>query len=179
MNLNDAIAQAIDDAQAHMFTAMPARVTRVHGTTINAQPAGKVWRSGPDGRVAESLPELQAVPLAFPHNLSWTVAPGDLVLLVFASHPIDQFTAHAGNDPSDDRRHALDDAIALPLQVRGAAANVNPSDTVVRQRDLEALKAAILEASLTDISGALALLLSKLNTPPTPWPNCTSNVKAK
>lgn len=175
MNLNDAIAQAIDDAQAHMFTAMPARVTRVNGTTINAQPAGKVWRSGPDGRVAESLPELQEVPLAFPHNLSWTVAPGDLVLLVFASHPIDQFTAHAGDDPSDDRRHALDDAIALPLQVRGAAANANPSDTITRQRDLEALKAAIIEASFTDTSGALSLLLTKLEA----WPNCTSNVKAK
>jgi hypothetical protein len=69
-------------------------------------------------RRAESLPIVNDVPVVFPgagsYSITWPLAKGDTVLLVFSSSSLDRWLVRGGVvDPADDRRHTLNDAIAI------------------------------------------------------------------
>lgn len=208
VDIVDVIQAALDARQAGVHVAMPARVTRYDSATqrVDAQPLvkqGYVSESGE--RVPERLPVVPGVPVAFPGSgksrITWPVAVGDTVLLVFASCSLERWLAHGGEvDPVDDRRSALSDAVAFPtlhsfrsppttaptdamvmhadaIRLGGPGA----SDRVARESDLQQLAAALAAAIPTlaalNPQGAAALQ-ALLDALPPGWPNCTSVVRA-
>jgi hypothetical protein len=110
---------------AHMRgvrVALPARVEAYDAATqqVSAQPLvheGFLDETG--ARQADRLPVVNGVPVVFPgaggFRVTFPIAAGDTVLLVFASSSIDRWLALGGEvDPLDDRRHDISDAIAIP-----------------------------------------------------------------
>ena len=124
--------------------ALPARVESYDATTqqIVAQPLvmeGYIDETG--DRLADRLPAIAGVPVVFPgaggFRVTFPIAIGDTVLLVFASSSIDRWLALGGEvDPADDRRHALSDAIAIPgLRDFAHALGNAPSSTMSIGKD--------------------------------------------
>jgi len=152
--------------------ALPARVESYDPTTqqITAQPLvleGYVAEEGE--RATERLPAIAGVPVVFPgaggFRVTFPIAVGDTVLLVFASSSIDRWLALGGEvDPADDRRHALSDAIAIPgLRDFAHALGNAPSSTMSIGKD----GGPTIEISGTEIqaggSGALVTNAQFLN----------------
>ncbi len=101
---------------------MPARVERYDAATqlVDVSPQVKEPFENEDGSVSSlQLPIITNVPLVFPgaggFHVTFPVAVGDTVLVVFADRSIDTWLAEGGlADPVDQRRHSLSDAIAIP-----------------------------------------------------------------
>lgn len=71
-----------------------------------------------DQRVTKSLPEVHHVPVMHfgpaRGRITFPVAVGDLCLMLFSSSSLDRWLLVGGEvDPGDDRRHDLNDAVAL------------------------------------------------------------------
>lgn len=121
-SLSDVISGAIDIRLEDLHTAMPAKVTAYDRTTqsISAQPLIKQGTLNEEGdRQVTAYPVITHVPVCFPgsggFSITWPIAVGDIVLLVFASGSLDKWLSVGGHvDPNDDRRHNLSDAIAIP-----------------------------------------------------------------
>lgn len=74
------------------------------------------------GEEALDFPVIPDVPLAHPRAGGWflhmPITSGDSVLVVFAERSLDQWRSLGGvQDPLDLRKHALPDAIAVPLNL--------------------------------------------------------------
>lgn len=120
------LAAVLNTFKAQMFADMrvslPARVERYDASTQTAdvKPLLKDAFVEEDGtRAIESLPVVTNVPVVFPgaggFRLTFPVRAGDTVLLVFADRSLDAWLAQGGEaSPSDDRRHNLSDAVAIP-----------------------------------------------------------------
>lgn len=126
MSRNPTLAAVLNDFKASMFAdmrvAVPARVERYDAATqlIDAKPLLRDTFTTEEGeREIVSLPVITNVPVVFPgaggFRLTFPVAVGDTVLLVFADRSIDAWLAHGGEtSPTDERHHHLSDAIAIP-----------------------------------------------------------------
>lgn len=118
----EAMQRAVENHAGEMWTALPATVTAVDLTkfTVSAQPAIKAkQRDRDDNETDVSMPLCVDVPIVFPRGgafcLTFPVAVGDEVLLVFASRCIDGWWKEGGTQPQLDRRqHDLSDAFAIP-----------------------------------------------------------------
>lgn len=71
------------------------------------------------GTELQPAPLLPSVPVLFPRGggafITWPIAKGDHVLVVFQDSSIDRWTQMGGTvDPIDPRAHALSDAVAIP-----------------------------------------------------------------
>lgn len=175
MNQSPSMASVLDALRAsvtsNLWTALPARVESYDAATqtCTAQPlVQNVYYDENEERRAEDLPICADVPVCFPGAgsiaITWPLAPGDVVLLMYASCSLDRWLAGDGRsvDPIDERRNHLSDAIAIPgLRPRGAAlahaatsgvtiaADVvrlgghDASDPVVRKSDLDAVVARL------------------------------------
>ena len=128
-----AIASALFDTH----TAMPGQVVAVHtdasgrGQLADVRPCLRNALAMADDAegfapfVEEDLPIIPRVPIAFPQGggfaITWPLAAGDFVLLVFAERSIDQWLATASKSrqvaisTGDLGTHTLDGAVALPL----------------------------------------------------------------
>lgn len=121
-DLGTVIAGAIKAALKGVRVALPARVETYDASTqqVTVQPLVFEGFNDETGkRQTERLPVIAGVPLVFPsaggYRLTFPVAAGDTVLLVFSSSSIDRWLALGGEvDPIDDRRHNISDAIAIP-----------------------------------------------------------------
>lgn len=110
------LRKAIKSSAIELHTAMPAIVQAFDPdlNTVDVQPAIKEdFGQGP-----VALPRLNAVPVAFPQGgggiLSFPIAVGDTVLLVFSERSIDQWwVKNELVDPLDKRTHSLSDAFAI------------------------------------------------------------------
>lgn len=121
-DLTTVIAGAIAARTKGLRVALPGRVETYDPTTqtCTVQPLlyeGVIDETGT--RQAERLPVLVGVPVVFPgsggFSVTWPIAAGDTVLVVFSSSSIDRWLALGGEvDPIDDRRHHISDAIAIP-----------------------------------------------------------------
>lgn len=110
---------------AQMWTALPGIVqafTAGARPVVDVQPVPQVYHEDDDGnRIASPLPVIPHVPVFFPGGgggpvLAWALAPGDSVLLVFASRSIDLWAKNGENpDPQDERQFDYSDAMAIPL----------------------------------------------------------------
>lgn len=126
MSRNPTLAAVLNDFKASMFAdmrvAVPARVERYDAATqlIDAKPLLRDTFTTEEGeREIVSLPVITNVPVVFPgaggFRLTFPVAVGDTVLLVFADRSIDTWLAQGGEvSPTDERHHHLSDAIAIP-----------------------------------------------------------------
>lgn len=122
--MEEALGVFVQSFLQNLHTAMPARVVSYNAEkqTVDVQPSVKrLIETIEGGELAESLPVIPDVPLAFPRSskmfLSFPMAEGDLVMLVFQMRSIDRFAAGDGSgevDPGDFRTHDITDAVAYP-----------------------------------------------------------------
>ncbi len=113
---------ALNTRVSQIHTALPAEVVAydLETQTVDVQPLIKRVTVDRDGnQLVESLPQINAVPVLFPRAggafVSFPVAEGDTVLLVFSERSLDLWRERGGEvDPGDLRMHQLADAIAIP-----------------------------------------------------------------
>jgi len=121
-DLSDVIRLAVSLAVAELHVSLPAKVVRVDLAKgqVDAKPVVKdVLNDANGNRIALSVPVVTNVPLVFPGaggmRITFPVAVGDTVLLVFSDRSLDSWAVQGGEvDPLDDRHHHLSDAIAIP-----------------------------------------------------------------
>jgi hypothetical protein len=121
-SLPEVIRRAVEAGLADAHVAIPAKVTRVDLAKgqLDVQPLVKDLRELEDGNIeAVSVPVVTNVPVVWPgaggFRLTFPIAAGDIVLLVFSDRSLDVWLAKGGEvDPADPRRHALSDAVAIP-----------------------------------------------------------------
>ncbi|WP_047236639.1 Gp138 family membrane-puncturing spike protein [Chromobacterium subtsugae] len=117
-----AIALAIDGAQAGLWTALPGIIQSFDSDAITAtvQPAIQGIVQQPGGNYqAVNLPLLLDVPVVFPRGgggvLTFPLTGGDECLVVFSSRCIDAWWQSGGVQiPMEMRMHDLSDGFALP-----------------------------------------------------------------
>jgi hypothetical protein len=121
--LAEVIRTALDARLAEVHVSLPARVERYDEVKqlVDVKPLLREAVFDADGVESHvSLPVITNVPVVFPgaggFRLTFPVAAGDTVLLVFAERSLDQWLSSGGGeaDPVDLRQHALSDAVAMP-----------------------------------------------------------------
>lgn len=123
--LEELIADAVDERLYRLRVALPAKVISYDAATqfASVQPLiMHAFRDETGVRQVESLPIINDVPVLMfgggggEARLTFPIAIGDVVLLVFCSSSIARWLVRAGAaevDPADDRRHDINDAIAI------------------------------------------------------------------
>lgn len=205
----EVIRRAVEARLVDVHTAIPARVTRYDATTcvVDAAPLVRAPETAEDGTVTyTALPVVTNVPVAFPgaggFRVTFPVAVGDTVLLVFTEASLDRWMQFGGEvDPEDPRRFALSDAIAIPGVRPAAQAVAAATDAVVVESTadirLGTKTAAEAVALASKVATELNTLKSAINTAPvtpgdggatfkaaimaalTTWPSSTASARVK
>ncbi len=113
---------ALDGLQATMWTALPGRVTAFDPAkrTAQVQPTVQARVNNRDGSTSwVNMPLLVDCPVAFPAGgdllLTFPLAPGDEVLVIFSSRCIDNWWKLGGIQPQAElRMHDLSDGFVIP-----------------------------------------------------------------
>lgn len=145
--LENVLRSLISDRLSTVNVALPGVVASYDADTQRAsvQPGIRHAFVNEDGeRELVDLPVVNEVPVVFPSagdfSLTFPVAAGDEVLLVFSSASLDLWLSRGGTvDPSNDRHHALSDAVAIP-GLRHAALSgtaVDPTAMVLRGQTIK------------------------------------------
>jgi hypothetical protein len=119
---HETVLALVDESLGQVCTGMPARVESYDPTTqrCSVQPlVQRVYDDASGNRVAERHPVVSDVPVCFPGAGSWRltfpIASGDTVWLMFSQASLDLWLQRGGEvDPEDPRRHHLSDAVAYP-----------------------------------------------------------------
>lgn len=170
----DALDAWVGDAVAGLHVSTVGRVESYDAAKQRAEVQPMIRRGVvlADGtRTTELHPIITDVPVVFPgsggYSITWPIAKGDTVLLVFADQSLDRWLPRGDIvDPADDRSHTLTDAIAIPgirpfsapvsgapSAAGGAMAIQAPGEIQAGGTDALALKAAI-DALRTGIATA-------------------------
>lgn len=169
--LNDpeeSLRLALENAQSHMWTATPAVVQGVDldAQTVSALPTIQGTVSAPDGSTENvDLPLLVDVPIVWPRAggfaLTFPIAAGDEVLVVFGSRCIDSWWQSGGvNAPAEARMHDLSDGFAIlaPTSQPRTFANISAANVQLRDQSGSTFveitpdgKARIVGASAIDL----------------------------
>lgn len=120
-DLEEGLRIAMESHQSHMWTALPGIVTGVDlgAQTLSVQPSIQGSVTAPDGTTqAVNLPLLVDVPIVWPRAggfaLTFPIAAGDEVLVVFASRCIDAWWQSGGvGAQAEARMHDLSDGFAI------------------------------------------------------------------
>ena len=167
----DLLTAATASATAKMRTAEPGIIASYDAATQRATVTlgMSVRVRKPDGsQVHEAPVTIPNVPIAWPraggYSLTFPLAAGDEVLLVFSSRSLDEWKggpARAGVEASDPRRFAVQDAYAIPTV---AAAAPLPSTAL----DASALVLAgalvkLGDSTASDFVALASLVLDELN----------------
>lgn len=125
-------------------------------------------------RKLEVLPEVHNVPVMFlgpaRGRITWPVAAGDVCILWFSSSSLDAWVQSGGIvEPKDDRRHDLNDAIAMVgLHDFAHVLTTAPTDCVCVHGDVKlggptgtekTIKAATWESGFDSVINAIATAL--------------------
>ena len=143
-DLGDLLRLITESALGDLRVCMPGQIVATYNDSssrnqyVDVRPSLRVVlqtdedSETPEPYVEEDLPTIPRVPVAFPQgggfSISWPLAVGDFVTLVFADRNIDHWLATAAKasaattSTGDLGTHPLDGAIALPL---GPAPNAN------------------------------------------------------
>lgn len=144
--LNDpeeSLRLALEEAQSHIWTAMPGIVQGVNlsAQTLSVQPAIQGSVTGPDGSTQTvNLPLLVDVPIVWPRAggfaLTFPIAPGDEVLVVFGARCIDSWWQSGGiGAQAEVRMHDLSDGFAILAPTSQPKVLGNVSSANVQLRD--------------------------------------------
>lgn len=180
-NLADLLRMAGENLHDGMFTSLPAKVTRYDEArqAVDAQPWVKREVTLGDGSTSvERFPVVTNAPVMFPrsgpYGITWPIAVGSVVLLVFPSSSIDRWLATGGEvAPADGRKHTLSDAFAIPGGHAFAGEAKPPTSAPT---DAMVLHAAHLKlggpnaANIPAINAELAALISVFNAHAHPDP---------
>lgn len=117
----ESLRLAMENAQSQMWTALPGIVTAVDlgKQTVSVQPAIQGSVSDPEGNSSSvNLPLLVDVPIVWPRAggfaVTFPVAAGDEVLVVFSSRCIDSWWQSGGvGAQAEARMHDLSDGFAI------------------------------------------------------------------
>jgi len=117
----ESLRMALESYASQLWTALPASVVSVNlaAQTVSVQPTIQGSVADPAGNVRQvNLPLLVDVPLVWPKAggfaLTFPVAPGDEVLVVFACRCIDSWWQSGGiGAPAEARMHDLSDGFAI------------------------------------------------------------------
>lgn len=203
--LAQAVRAAIEARLVDVHTSIPARVESYDAAKLKVSVKPLIKRGYPDeagDRVVESLPVITDVPVAFlgtgAFRFTFPIAKGDTVMLMFSQASLDIWLAKGGEvDPVDDRHHSINDAIAIPVDLRPFT-NAKPastdalvveaseirlgsddaSDPVALKSDLDALKNAISNAAVSPNDGG-ASFKSSILAALAEWPVSASKVTAE
>lgn len=143
-SLAETIQAALDARLGELHTAMPGRVVSVDYTrnTVDVEPAFYHEIEDDYGNPQdEALPVIPDVPIAWPRAggawITFPIAKGDPVTLLFCERDLGVWRAQgAAGPPGDRRRHHLSGAIAIPggsfaESEALPSGNVGPAGTVV------------------------------------------------
>jgi hypothetical protein len=164
----ESLRLALENAQSHIWTAMPAIVQTVNlaAQTVAVQPSIQGTVASPDGSTRSvNMPLLVDVPIVWPRAggfaLTFPIAPGDEVLVVFASRCIDAWWQSGGvGVAAEARMHDLSDGFAILAPTSQPKKFANVSSTNVQLRDTAGTtyveitpggKARVVAASAVDI----------------------------
>lgn len=141
-DFEESLRLSFDDIQSSLWTALPAIVDSVNLTnqTITAQPAINASITNESGEVEiVNLPLLVDVPIVFPKAggfaLTFPIASGDEVLIIFSSRCIDGWWQSGGIQNSPEfRMHDLSDGFAIfaPTSQPKRLNNINASSVELR-----------------------------------------------
>lgn len=139
----ESLRLALENAQASIWTAMPGIVTAVNlsAQTVSVQPAIQGVVTSPDGSTqATNLPLLVDVPIVWPRAggfaLTFPIAAGDEVLVVFGSRCIDSWWQSGGvGAQAEARMHDLSDGFAILAPTSQPKKFANVSSANVQLRD--------------------------------------------
>ncbi|RKZ95958.1 MAG: hypothetical protein DRQ46_07735 [Gammaproteobacteria bacterium] len=143
--LSSSIKKGIDSALKELHTAMP-------GEIISFDPDEQIADIQPMikrvmGGEVVNLPVLKAVPVRFMKSGEFTVtfplSEGDEVELIFQERSIDTWLEQGGIvAPDDVRKHALSDAIAIPVGYSQAnkISNFDPDNLEIRSEGGASIK---------------------------------------
>ena len=123
--LSEVLSRVRERTSAGMRVCCPAKVVRWDPAKrqIDAQPLIQdVFEDeDPDTVWLEDKPVICNVPVVYPSggglSITFPLALGDPVLLVFADESLDKWLSVGGStplDPLDERNHSVNDAIAIP-----------------------------------------------------------------
>jgi hypothetical protein len=112
---------AIERGLLRVNTWLPGRIDSYDATKQTATVVPELTLRAPaqDGSEgAINPPKLVDVPVVFPgangFRITFPVAAGDRVMLMFAQRSLDEWKTTAGlQDPADERHHSLSDAVAM------------------------------------------------------------------
>ena len=112
------VRKLIEQRLGDLHTAMPGEVVSFDADAQEADVQPLTKRRYPSGEVVD-LPMLQRVPVVFPRGgpafITWPLAAGDKVALLFCERSIDAWKDDGGiYNPEDGRKHHLSDAVAIP-----------------------------------------------------------------
>lgn len=122
-NLIQALGRMTDARLEAAHFAMPASVIAYNSAEQRAtvQPIIRRYYTSEEGKqVAEAYPAIEGVPVSFPgsgsFSVTWPLAVGDKVFLIFSEGSLDKWLTYGGRDvtPDDPRRNDFSDAVAYP-----------------------------------------------------------------
>jgi hypothetical protein len=125
---SELIRMAIKQNQAEIHVSLPGKIAKYDVAEQKADIDITLQRPlvASDGTELEpeTIPQLMDVPIVFPRGgggsgdffITWPLAAGDLVHVIFVERSIDQYLDKRGEVtlPSDFRMHNLSDAVAYP-----------------------------------------------------------------
>lgn len=141
-SLEDVFDQWIDGMLDGIRVMMPGKVVSYDKVLqcVTVQPLIQDGELDPitGERVVKTISVLNDVPVSFygaPRaRITFPIKPGDLCMLQFSSSAVTRFFLGKGavTDPGDDRRHDINDAVALfGLHTFGAVPTTAPDDAMV------------------------------------------------
>jgi len=173
--LAEIIRLAIASRLMDLHVALPGKVIAYDASkqTAEVQPMIRRAISDSNGEIAhEDLPKIPNVPVKFPrgsgdsYSITWPIAPGDFVLLVFCSWAIGQWRESGDlSDPVDLRKHGLGNPIAIPgIAPKTGSIPTDPSAMVIEGPEVKVGPAAVdfvamnakVLAELASIAGVLS-----------------------
>ena len=174
---------ALEGALANVHTCSWGYVTSYDAATQRATvqvAPRRMWTDDEGTRRTERPAPLLNVPVIFPgsgpYSITWNIANGDWVLLLFAETAMDSW--HEGGqtdvDSGDRRRHSLSDAVAIPgLRPRTApVAGPPPSDAMCLTAaklllgSKNASQAVVVQSALDYFQAQLIFAISTQSTNP-------------
>ena len=139
----ESLRMALESYASQLWTALPASVVSANLTaqTVSVQPTIQGSVADPSGNVRlVNLPVLVDVPLVWPKAggfaLTFPVAAGDEVLVVFSCRCIDSWWQSGGiGAPAESRMHDLSDGFAILAPTSQPKKLSNVSSTNVQLRN--------------------------------------------
>lgn len=176
----ESLRLAMESQQAQIWTALPGVVATVNlaAQTLSVQPTVQGSVASPDGaKQLVNLPLLVDVPIVWPRAggfaLTFPIATGDEVLVVFASRCIDSWWQSGGiGAPAEARMHDLSDGFAILAPTSQPKKLTGVSSTNMQLRDESGTtyveitpdgKARVVAATQIDVEAPTVNITGDLN----------------